>query len=237
MPAGVQSSWPTSSGAPSSHDSNPGAAATGELIFDLLEAAGGPWPQEALQGIYAALLTDTGGFRFSNTTPAALQIAARMVEGGVRPDVLHERVYGRVSLRSVHLLREALGELEVGEGGRVAWMTVPTDAYRRLGADPGDLEGYVDVPRSIEGVEVAALFRALEDGSTKVSLRSSGEVDVNAVARTFGGGGHIKASGIRLVLPLEEARPAVLEAVFEAVRATLGEGGAPPGGTAAGGAA
>ncbi|MEX2526649.1 MAG: bifunctional oligoribonuclease/PAP phosphatase NrnA [Gemmatimonadota bacterium] len=197
---------------------DPTAAAAGELVYDLLLAAGGPWPPEAWRGIYTALLTDTGGFRFSNTTPAALRVAAEAVEAGVKPEAIHEGVYGRVTRRSLLLLKEALGELHLGEGGQVAWMTVPPGAYQELGADPSDLEGFVDIPRSVEGVEVGLLFRALDDGSTKVSFRSSGDVDVNQVARQFDGGGHVKASGARVTLPLDEARVAVLEAVFDAVR-------------------
>lgn len=200
---------------------DPAAAAAGELVYDLLLAAGGPWPPEAWRGIYTALLTDTGGFRFSNTTPAALRIAAEAVEAGVRPELVHEEVYGRVTLKNLLLLKEALGELHVGEGGQVAWMTVPPAAYQELGADPSDLEGYVDIPRSVEGVEVGLLFRSLDDGSTKVSFRSTGAVDVNQVARRFDGGGHAKASGARVDLPLEEARDAVLEAVFHAVHEAM----------------
>ncbi len=203
---------------------DPDAAATGELVYDLLLAGGGGWSPTIDRALYVAVLTDTGGFRFSNTSPGVLRLAAELVERGVDPERMHGEVYGAAPLRRYRLLQEALAGLEVDPSGRVAWMTVPPEAYRRLEIRPDDLEGLVDYPRSIEGVEVGLLFRVTRDGSTKVSFRSNGRVDVNRLARRFGGGGHVRAAGARLGDPLQEARERVVEETVEAVEEELGSG-------------
>ena len=195
------------------------ASATGELVFDLIWAAGGPWPREAVEGLYVAVLTDTGSFRFSNSTPGSHRVAAELIEMGADPEILYRKVYGTSPLRRLKLLREALSTLEAEPDTGVAWMIVPDEAFKRLEATSDDLEGLVDYPRSIEGIEVGLLFRRTSSG-TKISFRSNGPVDVNALSRQFGGGGHVRASGALLERPLDEAVPRVVEAAREAVKAT-----------------
>lgn len=195
-----------------------GACATGELIYDLVTLAGGPWTDAVVRGIYVAILTDTGSFRFSNSTPGAHRIAADLIGRGLDPEAVHRKVYGARSRRSLRLLEAALGTLEVDEQGTVAWMTVPRDLYEALEAEPADLEGMIDYPRSVEGVEVGLLFRRTGSGDTKISFRSNGDVDVNALARRFGGGGHVKAAGALVSRPPEEVVPEVVGAVREAAR-------------------
>ena len=196
----------------------PEACATGELVFDLMLAAGGPWPNASVQGLYVALLSDTGSFRFSNTTPATHRIAAFLLDRGADPEELYRLVYGNVPLRKLRLLQVSLKELEVDPDGDLAWITVPAEAYESLGATADDIEGLVDFPRDLKGVEVAMLFRETVRGATKVSFRSNGAADVNALARRFGGGGHVKASGALVERPLVEVREEVLKAAREAVR-------------------
>ena len=196
----------------------PDACATGELVFDLFTRAGGPWPEEAIRGLYVALLTDTGSFRFSNTSSGSHRIAAFLIERGADPEKIHRLVYGNVHLRKLRLLQAALGELEVDPEGDLAWMTVPAVAFDDLGATADDIDGLVDYPRDIKGVEVGLLFRETARGATKVSFRSNGDTDVNALARQFGGGGHVRASGALVNRPLVEVRAEVLEAARKAVR-------------------
>lgn len=204
---------------------DPKACATGELVFDLVSAAGGPWPEEAVRGLYVALLADTGSFRFSNTSPDTHRMVAFLIERGADPEDLHRQLYGDIPLRRLRLLQSALGELELDPEGDLAWMTVPVEAFEKLGATAEDIEGLVDYPRAIEGVEVGLLFRKTARGATKVSLRSNGDVDVNEVARRFGGGGHVKASGALVERPLPEVRAEVLDAVRDAIRGRRGNGG------------
>jgi phosphoesterase RecJ-like protein len=194
---------------------DPAASATGEMVYDLLLAAGGPWPDAALRGMYVAILTDTGGFRFSNSTAGAHDVVAELIRRGVEPEAVYNQVYGASPLRRFKLLEAALATLEQRSG--VAWMTVPPDAFAALEAQPEDLEGLVDYPRGVEGTEVALLFRTIREGVTKVSFRSNGAVDVNRLAREFGGGGHVKAAGATIERPLDEALPMVVEAAETAV--------------------
>ena len=181
------------------------ASAAGELVFDVIEHAGGPWTETIVRALYVAILTDTGGFRFRNTTPRCLRIAGRLVELGADPEELHRAAYSRFHPRHYALLRESLATLTVHEGGRVAWMTVPKDAFDRLGATVDDLEGFVDVPRNLAGVELAILFRTTSDGRIKVSLRSLAPTAVNGIAKALGGGGHAQAAAAVVSGPLAKA--------------------------------
>lgn len=202
------------------------ACATGELVYDLLSLTDleQPWPRHVSEGIYTAIVTDTGSFRFSNTTPRAHAIAGRMIANGVDPELAYKRLFGTVPLRRVQLLRAALDSLEVDEQAGLAWISIPRDLMEESGAGSEDLEGIVEHARSIQGTEVAILFRETADGATKVSLRSTGDIDVNAIARVFGGGGHIKASGAVLPERLPAARARVLDAARAAVARSRGTG-------------
>lgn len=193
------------------------ACATAELVHDVILAGNGPWNEYMAQGVYVGILTDTGGFRFENTTAAAHEVAAEMVVRGVQPEKVYERVYGWSPLRKYQLLERALGTLEHDAGAGITWMTIPREAYDDVGATGDDLEGIVDIPRSIEGTQVGILFRLTAAGEVKVSFRSNGPVDVNVLARKFDGGGHVKASGAMLPGPLEKAVDRVLGAAREAV--------------------
>ena len=196
------------------------ACATGELVFDLLEAAElpAPWPQVVLEGLYTAVVTDTGSFRFSNTTPRAHQVAGELIAQGVDPELMYRRIYATVPLRRVELLRHALQQLEVDPDYPITWITVHRGIMEELGTGTEDLEGVVDHARSIEGTELAILFRETADGATKISLRSAGAVDVNAIARQFGGGGHVKAAGALISERIDTARARVLDAARTALR-------------------
>ena len=177
----------------------------------MIEHAGGPWTETIVRALYVAILTDTGGFRFRNTTPRCLRIAGRLVELGADPEELHRAAYSRFHPRHYALLRESLATLTVHEGGRIAWMTVPKDDFDRLGATVDDLEGFVDVPRNLAGVELAILFRTTSDGRIKVSLRSLAPAAVNGIARALGGGGHAQAAAAVVSGPLEKAIDRVVQ--------------------------
>jgi phosphoesterase RecJ-like protein len=204
---------------------DPGAAATGELIFELAAANGWPLTEEAARGLYVAILTDTGGFRFSNTRPRTLRVAAELLEAGVDPEQIYLEVYARAPEGRPRLFAEALQTLVVEPDYGLAWVTVPPGAIERLGVSSDDLEGVVEFPRSIEGVRMALLFREISQGRVKVSLRSVGKVDVAAFAKPFGGGGHTKAAGLALRGSLAEVQATVLTAA----RAYLAENGRPLG--------
>ncbi len=186
------------------------AAAAGELVFEIIERAGGPWTETIVNALYVAILTDTGGLRFQNTTPRTLCTAARLVELGAEPERLSRMVWSNAHPRRYALLQEALGTLAVHPGGRVAWMTVPRDAFDRLGATGDDLEGFVDIPRDLAGVEIAILFRITSDQRIKVSLRAQPPAAVNGIARELGGGGHAQAAAAVVAGALQEVQDRVV---------------------------
>jgi phosphoesterase RecJ-like protein len=194
---------------------DPAAAATGELIFEL--AKGNDWPitQAAARALYVAILTDTGGFRFSNTRPHTLRVAADLLETGVDPEEIYLEVYARAPEGRPRLFAEALQTLVVEHEYGLAWVTVPPGAIERLGVSSDDLDGVVEFPRSIEGVRMALLFREISQGRVKVSLRSVGNVDVAAFAKAYGGGGHTKAAGLSILGSLAEVQATVLKAARE----------------------
>lgn len=197
---------------------DPEAAATGEMVFDLVTLAGDAVGRDVALGAYVALVSDTGSFRFANTTPRVHAVVAQLMATGLDPEWVYRRLFATAPLRRLELLREALGTLRVADDAPVGWMTVTHDAVRRHQAGPEDFEGLVEHVRSVEGIEVALIFRETSPGETKVSLRSNGDVDVNAVARRFGGGGHVKAAGATIASPASEAAPRVVDAVREALR-------------------
>src|SRR5947208_5729753 len=193
----------------------PEAAATAELVFDFASALQWPLSPDAARALYVGILTDTGGFRFANTTPRVLRVAGALLERGVDPESIYESVYASAPEGRVRLTAEVLGTLVVEPAHGLAWVTVPPDALTRQPATADDLDGIVEYPRSIAGVRLAMLFRQLANGKVKVSFRSLGDVDVAELAHRFGGGGHRKAAGASLEGTLASAQELVLAAARE----------------------
>jgi phosphoesterase RecJ-like protein len=197
---------------------DPSAAATGEMVYDLITLAGDPVPRASALGAYVALVSDTGSFRYGNTTPRVLAVAAELMRLGIDPEVVYRRLFATAPRRRLELLREALATLRSDADGRIGWMVVPHEVAARLGATGEDFDGLSEHVRSVEGTEVALLFRETKPGETKISLRSNGAADVNAIAREFGGGGHVKAAGALVPEAAETLVPRVVEAVARALR-------------------
>jgi phosphoesterase RecJ-like protein len=175
--------------------SDTAACATAELVFDLARECGLTITTPIAKSLYTALVTDTGGFRFGNTSPRCLAVAAELLSAGVDPEQMYTRIYASVPLGRLHLLRDALDTLEVDMAHGMAWVSVAAGALEKHGVSSEDLDGVVEHPRSIAGVRLAMLFRDLGHGKVKVSFRSVAGVNVNTLARGFGGGGHARASG------------------------------------------
>lgn len=204
----------------------PEATATAELVFDLATAAGWALSPQTARALYVGLLTDTGGFRFSNTTARALRVAAALLEHGVDPESIYAAVYASAPEGRVRLLAEVLQTLVVEPEIGLAWVSVPPDALRRHETTADDLDGIVEFPRSIAGVRLALMFRQIGNGGrVKISLRSMGEVDVAELAHQFGGGGHHRAAGASLAGSLAEVEAKVLAAARTYLR-NAGNGGA-----------
>jgi phosphoesterase RecJ-like protein len=186
------------------------ACATGELVYDLACELDLEITPEIARSLYAAILTDTGAFRYSNTTPRSHAIAAELLSRGVDPEEMYQRVYASAPAGRVRLLAEVLSSLGVDEGCGVSWLTMAAGSLERHGVRSEDLDGIVEHARSIAGTRMAIFFRDLGYGKVKISFRSTGDVDVNRFARTFGGGGHVKASGALVAGTLDEVRDRVV---------------------------
>ncbi len=190
--------------------SDTAACATAELVFDFARERGLTITTPIAKSLYTALVTDTGGFRFGNTSPRCLAVAAELLMAGVDPEQMYARIYGSVPLGRIHLLRDALDTLEVDMAHGMAWVKVVAGALERHGVSSEDLDGVVEHPRSIAGVRLALLFRDLGHGKVKVSFRSLAGVNVNTLARAFGGGGHARAAGALIAGTLAEVETRVL---------------------------
>jgi len=207
------------------HASNPGygdlvyvepsRASCGEVIFDLLRLAKMPVPKEAAECLFVAISTDTGSFQYPSVTPSTFRIAADLLEYGLDLGEITRRIYESYPPRRLLLLREVLQSARFDSGDRIGYFWIDAGSYRRSGARPEDSEALIDHVRSIHSVRVAVLFEEIAGERTvRISLRSKDRrVDVNRVARQFGGGGHPAAAGARIQGGREEVEQRVLEAV------------------------
>ena len=198
------------------------ASATGEMVYRLLNRMGENVDREIALCLYTAIFTDTGSFRYSNTTPESMRIAARLIDAGANPWLVTENVYESFSFRRLRLLGNVLSGMELSSDGRTASIVVSDDLYRITGTSAEDTDNFVNFARSVKGVEVAVLFRQTGPTQYKISLRSKGRVDLSSLATHFGGGGHKNAAGGMLDGPLDEVRDRVLSAVQRELVLQLG---------------
>ena len=178
----------------------PESPATGQIIFDLIHRGKFPLTLDIATCLYAAIATDTGNFTYTNTTADSLRAAAQLVDAGVNVGELCRHVYESYPFARLQLLQKTLADLTLTDRNRIAYYWVTNDMFQQSGAKREDTEGLIDYARSIQGVLVAVLFEELpEPGKFRMSLRSKHpKVDVNSIARHFGGGGHREAAGARL---------------------------------------
>ncbi|MBI2370740.1 MAG: bifunctional oligoribonuclease/PAP phosphatase NrnA [Deltaproteobacteria bacterium] len=200
---------------------DPKACATGEVVYRLMKAIPASLTREIALCLYTAIVTDTGSFRYSNTTPEVHQIVAELLQYGVDPWEVSLHLFESDPPQRIALLGEVLATLELRAGGRLAAVHVTQAMLRAHQATPDLTEGFVNYTRGIRGVEVGLLFRELPDGTHKVSLRSKGRVNVAEVAEEFGGGGHANAAGCAIKGDLAAARERMF-AVVERRLAGLG---------------
>lgn len=193
------------------------AAATGELVFTLLQLMGLPITREVAINLYVALMTDTGSFRYANTRGRTLRIAAELVDCGAEPAPIASSVYESHPFASVAILGRALASLQRSEEGALVWAHITTDDFQHVGAGDGDTDGIINHLRSIDGVKIAVLFRQVGD-KVRISLRGRDLVDVAEVARAFGGGGHRLAAGCTIEAPLPQAEQQLLAEAHKALQ-------------------
>ncbi len=180
------------------------SSATALILTDLFRDSEVKITPDMATCLMTGLVTDTGSFRFNNTTSHALHVAGELLELGADLKLVAEHVYMTKSLPSARLLGTALANMMLAENDRIAWTTLPGEAFAATGAKEEDTEGFVNELLAIETVQIAALLRHAASGRVKISLRSRGEIDVTTVARQFGGGGHKNAAGASDDGPIED---------------------------------
>ncbi|HEX6348646.1 MAG TPA: bifunctional oligoribonuclease/PAP phosphatase NrnA [Candidatus Dormibacteraeota bacterium] len=195
------------------------ASAVGQMVLEMLEEFGWPITPSIATNLYTALMTDTGGFRHENTTPKALEDAARLARLGAEPSHIATMVYKSRPLTTLKLQALSLASMQVEVEGRLAWAKVNRRMLREAGAVMAESEGIIDTLNSIAGLDLAILFKEVSGSLTKISVRSRGPIDAAALCGRFGGGGHLRAAGAEIRLPLQQAIPAVLDAAKEAIAA------------------
>ncbi len=201
---------------------DPSAAATAELVYDVVIHTDRPIQSAVARALYVGLVTDTGSFRYSNATPHAHRLAAELIEAGADPEALYRPLFANLTPAELGTLRALLDGLQRDEELGLSWAALDRDVARRFGA-LDEYEGVMDQLRNLEGTEIAVLFRELEAREVKVSWRSTGAADVAQLARSFGGGGHQKAAGATVGGDLST----VMARVLEACRGLLRAGSAP----------
>jgi phosphoesterase RecJ-like protein len=185
------------------------AAACGEMVFDLVRELGAPLTPEIATHVYVTILTDTGSFHFSHITPRTFDICRQCVEAGASPQQIARCLFDSSSLGRLKLFGAALNGMAIDPTGRIASIAVTDRLLRDCGATYEDTEGLINQPLTVKTIVAAVLFKEIGPDDWRVSMRSKGAIDVNAVAREFGGGGHTNASGCSARGPLE-----TLQAVF-----------------------
>ncbi|MDA8101079.1 MAG: bifunctional oligoribonuclease/PAP phosphatase NrnA [Nitrospiraceae bacterium] len=200
----------------------PEATATGEMVYHLIARLGLPIDRETALCLYTSVFTDTGSFRYSNTTPESMRISASLIEAGADPWMVTEHVYESYSFKRVKLLGLVLGGVERSSDGRTAWVVVTDELFRQTGTTAEDTDNFVNFVRSIKGVEVAVLFRQTAMEQYKISLRSKGRVDLSQLAQSFGGGGHKNAAGGVMDGTFAAVRDKVIAAVERQIAVQLG---------------
>jgi phosphoesterase RecJ-like protein len=194
-----------------------GAAACGELVYELVEALGVPLSEAIATHIYLAILTDTGSFHHSNITPRTFEICRRCVDAGVNPTAMARRVFDSNSYGKLKLIGSLLNSMQLVDGGRLAVMRLDRRMLQDADSTLNDTEGLINLPLTAREIQAVAFFKALEPGEIRVSLRSKYDVDVRAVAVKYGGGGHTNAAGFTVTGSEEEVRGQIIADVVKAI--------------------
>ena len=194
------------------------AAACGEMAFTLIEALGAPLTEDVATHIYLAVLTDTGSFHFSHLTPRTYEIAKRCVEAGADPAWIARTHYDSNTLARVRIFGAVMNGMVIVDEGRIALLSITRRTLDDLGGTNDDLEGLINFPLTVKDIEAVAFFKEIGDNDWRVSLRSKGTVDVGAIARWQGGGGHTNAAGCSATGPLDDVNRQFGQLLSEAIR-------------------
>lgn len=199
------------------------AAACGEMVFDAIRALDVPLSLEIATHVYLAILTDTGAFHHSNITPRTFDICRQTLEAGVDPVLVARSVYDSNSLGRLKLFGTVMSGMQLDASGRIALVYLDHEIARVAGGTYEDTEGLINLPLTVKDIEAVVFFKHIEGDDYRVSLRSKRDIDVGAVAKAFGGGGHRNAAGCTASGTLDALRTVFVEKIRQAID------GCPPG--------
>jgi phosphoesterase RecJ-like protein len=194
-----------------------GAAACTELVFTLIDTLGVRMTPAIATHVYLGLLTDTGSFRFSHITARSFDIARRCVEAGANPQWIARTHYDSSTLGRVRIFGHVLNTMQLDSSSRVALLTMTHESARATGATYDDTDGIINFPLSVKDIQAVAFIKEADDGAWRVSMRSKGDIDVGAIARSYGGGGHKNAAGCAATGPLARVQETFLTRLVDAV--------------------
>lgn len=193
---------------------DPNACATAEVLYHWMKNSDQvKWDSTLSTYLYTGILTDTGGFRYSNTSAKVFRMAAQLVEYGASADEIADQALEASTYEQIRCLKQALSTLAISNDGQMAWLSLSHEDMKTIQATDGDVEGIVDIPRRIVGVDVGIFFREAAKNTIRVSFRSKKKVDVSKIAQSFGGGGHPRAAGCTIEGELEKVKKQVLKRV------------------------
>jgi len=191
------------------------AAAAGEIVAELLDQWDVPMTRGIASALYVAIASDTGWFQFSNTRPFTMRLAAKLMEAGVDTDVLYQHLYQNERAERLKVQTRAMQSMELLANGRLAVMTLKQADLEETNAHVNDTENLINIPLMVKTVEASILIIEPRDfGPVRVSLRSKGQIDVSKFAEQFGGGGHARASGLKIEGTVQEAHDKVVAAML-----------------------
>ena len=193
------------------------SAATGEMILEIIEHMEAELTEDIAKALLVSVADDTGSFQYSNTTVRTHLTAAKLYEVIPNPEPIMRALYGTHTLGEITTLKAVMPGMEFHLGGRVCMLFADIKEIEALGADRSNVDAWVGLPRSVEGVEVAAVFKILSENEVKVSLRSNDYVDVSLLAAKFGGGGHERAAGVTFMESADSAKKKLLEELVKLV--------------------
>jgi len=196
---------------------DPSAAACGEMIFDLVPALGVPLSVEIATHIYLAILTDTGSFHYSSLTPRTFDICRATLEAGVDPVLVARNVYDSNNMGRLKLFGAVLSAMQIDQTGRIAIVYLDHEMAREAGGTYEDTEGLINLPLTVKEIQAVVFFKQDQGDQYRVSMRSKSEIDIAAVAKQFGGGGHKNAAGCTVSGPIDQLRKLFLEKLEYAI--------------------
>lgn len=193
------------------------AAACGEMVFDLVMALGVPLTPEIATHIYLAILTDTGSFHYSSISPRTFDICRQLLEAGVDPVAVARSVYDSNNMGRLKLFGAVLSAMQIDATGRIAIVYLDHEMARAAGGTYEDTEGLINLPLTVKEIQSVVFFKQNEGDEYRVSLRSKGDIDIGAVAKEFGGGGHKNAAGCSVSGPIDALQKIFLEKIEQAI--------------------